>query len=73
MARAYDAQEVVIAALQGFGDPDLAEHREDCATARRECHHGGADRRPFAQADGSHELSGQIGVLTSASTASTLI
>ena len=53
MARAYNAQELVIAALQGFGDPDLAERSEDCATARRERHHCGANQRPLAQADGS--------------------
>jgi hypothetical protein len=34
MAKAYAAQEEVIAALHSIGEPDLAERLEDCATTR---------------------------------------
>jgi hypothetical protein len=40
MAKAYAAQEEVIAALRSIGEPDLAERLEDCTTTRLLRHSG---------------------------------
>ncbi len=45
MARAYTAQEEVIAALQAIGEPDLADRLDRCMQARRE--RRGGDGWPF--------------------------
>jgi hypothetical protein len=51
MEMAYTAQQQVIAALYGIGEPDLADRLECCMTARRE--RRGGDGWPFTCRSGA--------------------